>query len=193
MRLASGLANKSRGTKMKLRALLLGSALALAAPSAFADSNPGWYLGLGVGYDHLEPISVVTAAPLDEHADLGQSDNVIVVGSVGYKWSSNLRLEFEAGYDSHGQKATNPSFGGTFSGSSSVQSDLVNFVYDFPLSDLWTLSLGGGVGAGNVRMSVENSMFPGVKVIHGQHTEFMWQGITGLAFELAPDSDIFLD
>ena len=29
---------------------------------------------------------------------------------------------------------------------------MVNFVYDIPLGDMWKLSLGGGLGAGDARI-----------------------------------------
>ncbi len=41
----------------------------------------------------------------------------MVAGSFGYKWASNLRMEFEVGYSSHDQHAHNPPFAGMLSGS----------------------------------------------------------------------------
>ena len=38
------------------------------------------------------------------------------------------------------------------SGNSSVTADMLNLVYDIPLGDKWKLSLGGGVGGGDVRI-----------------------------------------
>ncbi|HJW42305.1 MAG TPA: outer membrane beta-barrel protein, partial [Rhizomicrobium sp.] len=180
---------------MKLRSIALtGVALAaLSVAPAMANDTQGWYLGLGVGYDHMDPIHVVTAPPLSAHADLGQGDTALVAGSFGYKWASGLRLEFEAGYDSHDQHGHNPPFAGTLSGTNSLKSALVNFIYDWNLGSNWSLSFGGGVGAGALDMSVKDSLFPALKVIRGQHDEFMWQGIAGLNYEFDPGVELFLD
>jgi outer membrane protein OmpA-like peptidoglycan-associated protein len=158
-----------------------------------ANDTQGWYLGLGAGYDHSEPYEAVTAPPLSAHADLGQGDGALVAGSFGYKWASNLRLEFEVGYDSHDQHGHTPPFNGTLGGTNELKSALVNMVYDWNLGSRWSLSLGGGLGAGALNMDIKDSLFPGLKVIRGQHTSFMWQGIVGLNYEVNPSVELFAD
>src|SRR6202044_3501748 len=120
---------------MKLRSIALtGVALvALSAAPAMANDTQGWYIGLGAGYDHMDPIHAVTAPPLSAHANLGQGDTAIVAGSFGYKWTDGLRLEFEVGYDSHDQHHDNPPFAGALSGTNTEKSALVNFIYDWNL------------------------------------------------------------
>src|SRR5437868_7109140 len=132
---------------MKLRSIALaGVALAaLSASPALANDTQGWYLGLGVGYDHMTAIPLVTAPPPSVHADLRQQDGVMVAGSFGYKWASNLRLEFEVGYSSHDQREVNPPFAGHLSGTNELKSALVNVVYDWNLGSNWSVSLGGGL------------------------------------------------
>src|SRR5665213_985345 len=117
---------------MKLRSIVLtGVALAaLSASPALATDTQGWYLGIGAGYDHMDPIHAITAPPLSAHANLGQQDMAMVAGSFGYKWASGLRLEFEAGYSTHDQHAHNAPFAGTLGGSTQVKSALFNVVYD---------------------------------------------------------------
>ena len=180
---------------MKLRSIALaGVALAaLSVSPALANDTQGWYLGLGAGYSQMDDIKAVTAPPLAAHASLGQGDGVFVAGSFGYKWASNLRMEFEVGYSSHDQQAHNPPFAGTLDGSNELKSALVNVIYDWNLGSRWSLSFGGGVGAGALNMDISDSLFPGLKVIRGQHTEFMWQGIVGLNYEVSPSFEIFAD
>src|SRR6266852_6158218 len=120
---------------MKLRSIVrTGVALAaLSASPALATDTQGWYLGLGAGYDHMDPVHVVTAPPISATSRLGQQDMAMVAGSFGYKWASGLRLEFEAGYSTHDNHAHTPPFVGTLSGSTQVKSALFNIVYDMDL------------------------------------------------------------
>src|SRR5215469_7735172 len=164
---------------MKLRTIALaGVAVAALSGSPALASTTGWYLGLGVGYDHLNPVHVTSTFPFS--IDVDHSDNVIVVGSVGYKFDSGLRIENEIGYTTH-------DISGLINtdGSTDAKSDLVNFIYDFPLSDLWTLSLGAGVGAANVGVHWHYVSPPypvGTFFAHGSHVEFQWQGIAGIDY-----------
>src|SRR6195952_5645016 len=180
---------------MKLRSIALaGVALAaLSASPALANDTQGWYLGLGVGYDHMDAIHTVTAPPLSVTANLRQQDGAFVAGSFGYKWSSNLRLEFEAGYSSHDQRTPNAPFAGTLDGSTQLKSALVNVIYDWNLGSRWSVSLGGGIGAGSLDVSITDSLFPALKLYRGQHTEFMWQGIAGLNYQWSDNMELFVD
>ena len=92
---------------MKLRALLLTSALALCVTPAFAGSNPGWYLGLGVGYDQLEPVHGTTNIQPSTNLSLDYSGDAIYVGAAGYRFTSGLRIEVELGYDAHDANKAN--------------------------------------------------------------------------------------
>ena len=172
---------------MKLRTIALAgvAAVALSSTSAFADTT-GWYLGLGVGYDHLNPTHMTSTFPFSINVDSQAS--VIVVGSVGYKFDSGLRLEDEIGYDTHDVSKTSG-----LTGSQDIKSDLINLIYDMPLSDQWSLSLGGGVGAGNVGEHLKEIAVPGFAFTRGSHVEFEWQAIAGLNYQLSDDLQLFAD
>src|SRR6185369_14847475 len=114
---------------MKLRSIVLAgvAAAALSAGPAMANDTQGWYIGLGVGYDHQEPLRIQVAPPFTSVVRLGHSDNAMAAGSFGYKWSSGLRLEFEASYSWHDTHAGVPPtesgapvFTGTFTGSNEL-------------------------------------------------------------------------
>jgi hypothetical protein len=108
--------------------------------SAHANDTQGWYLGLGVGYDHMNNVN--EAVPLSAHVDLSQQDGVLVAGSFGYKWASNLRMEFEVGYEHHDISAP-------FTGHTSMVPIDVNVLYDWNLGNNFILSAGVGVGPGS--------------------------------------------
>ena len=70
---------------------------------------------------------------------------------------------------------------------------MVNLIYDIPLSDEWSLSLGGGVGAGNVGEHLKEVGLPAFKFTRGAHVEFEWQAIAGLNYQLSDDLQLFAD
>src|SRR5690349_21724017 len=94
------------GVTMKIRTVALAgvAAVALSAP-ALAD-DPGWYIGLGAGYAHPEPVLMKFAdnatSPTFFHADY--KGNWLALGSVGYKFEDHLRIEVEFSYTEHDLK-----------------------------------------------------------------------------------------
>ncbi|MBV9904773.1 MAG: outer membrane beta-barrel protein, partial [Alphaproteobacteria bacterium] len=127
---------------MKLRSIALAG-VALAAMSTPALAGEGWYIGLGGGYSNPEPMKIRTAPPLSVPASLRLKDSGVVIGGVGYKWDSGLRLEVEDSYTSHDFRPTSPGVAGTLSGSAELVSIMGNLVYDWQIGDRWALSLGG--------------------------------------------------
>src|SRR5215831_7540590 len=144
---------------MKLRTIVLAgvAAAALSAGPAMATETQGWYLGLGVGWDHMEPVHVVTAPPASINGRLGMLDNAMVAGSFGYKWTSGLRLEFETSYSWHDLHNTVTPSAHVISGTSDLAGAMVNFLYDWDLGGQWSLSFGGGLGAGSLHLSARDS------------------------------------
>src|ERR1700742_3361866 len=162
---------------MRLRKIALTgiAALALSIPAA-ANAGTGWYLGLGAGWDHLENVKM-TNPPFT--GNVKSDDSALFAGTIGHKWDSGWRLEEEIGYVSNGVSTLHRIIppGGTVNGSGSQRavSILGNLVYDIPVSDTVSFSLGGGAGVGWVR---ENTRFAGgARFAIGQHAEFEWQGI----------------
>lgn len=176
---------------MRLRTIALATAAVVGFASPAFAQDPGWYLGLGAGYDHLN-----TQTLTGNFADKVRfNDNAIFLGSVGYKSDSGLRLELELSFDAHKARRIDCASGCPFkpvrSGSSNT-SAMLNAVYDLDLGDYWGLSLGGGVGAGDVNEYIHDT--GGVfRIASGSHTGFEWQGIAGLRYELADDVDLFTD
>ena len=45
--------------------------------------------------------------------------------------------------------------GATARGYNGVSTDMANLIYDIPLDENWKFSLGGGIGAGNMRTHLQ--------------------------------------
>src|SRR5664279_4651656 len=139
---------------MNIRMLALAGAAAVALSAPAHAATEGWYLGLAGGWDEQSSIRATSVPVPSVTGKTNSSDSGIGVVSFGYSWDSGLRIEDEVGYTSHGNSGTGTNgFGsGTVGGNSSLTTDMLNLVYDIPLGDQWKLSLGGGVGAGDVRI-----------------------------------------
>lgn len=170
---------------MRLRSLTLSGATAIALASPALADEPGWYLGLGAGYDHLNQVHYFNNGN-STNGFVPQNDGAIFIGDLGYKFDWGLRTEVELGFDSHHSAKV----GGVTSGGESLSSAYLNAVYDWKLGEDWALSLGGGVGATDVNTYWRCS---GVKCLGGTATGFAWQGIAGLSYALADDVDLFVD
>ena len=182
---------------MKIRMLALAGVAAVALSAPVHAATEGWYLGLAGGWDEMSGVRATSVPVPSVTGKTGSSDSGIGVVSFGYSWASGLRLEDEIGYTSHSftGSGTNGFSSGSASGNSSVTSDMLNLVYDIPLGDQWKLSLGGGVGAGDVRIhsTVLNGAATRLDIVKGSHLSFEWQGIAGVAYSLSPDVDLFVD
>jgi OOP family OmpA-OmpF porin len=167
-----------------LKSLILGSAAALVlATPAFAGE--GWYLGLGAGWDNLQPINA--GGPGIADGKFHFKDSWRGTASAGYKWDDGLRFEVQAGYTPIKPKSYTFNAGGTIPKSGTLDSFSVGagLMYDAPLSDRWLLTLGGGVG-----VAFANSSGP--KLV-GHNTVFGAQGTVGIVYEASDNLDLQLD
>src|SRR5215475_9194659 len=133
--------------KLRLLAMATVAAAALTTPALAGD---GWYLGLGGGWDGqngIRGVSVPQPSQLNGKTD--SSDSAIGAVSVGYKWAEGWRLENEFAFTQHDISTSNA--GLAASGGNQITSDMVNLAYDYPISDTWKFTVGGGVGVGGVR------------------------------------------
>ena len=174
---------------MKLRSIALAGAavMALSAPAA-ASTYTGWYLGLGVGYGYPELMGTSTYMPSGTK-HVSYDPDALGFVSAGYKWDSNIRTEIELGYKGH---STDPDtyLKEKMGGGVTIKSAMFDVVYDLPLTDDLTWSIGGGLGAGAV---LQDTKWGTTQLIYGQRTGFMWQGITGFSISISDSVDLFLD
>jgi opacity protein-like surface antigen len=178
---------------MMLRTGALASValLALAGP---ALAGTGLYLGLGAGWDGQNDMRVDQLAPPPGTGTVTSNAGVVFAGTLGFKLPAfPIRLEFESGYDFHSiNQFTSGGVSVGAGGHANIASELVNAVYDFPVAPGWNLYGGAGAGAGHVYFAPYESS-NSVQIAHVDHWGFMWQGIAGTSFEVAPDADIFVD
>jgi outer membrane protein OmpA-like peptidoglycan-associated protein len=177
-----------------MAALASAATLALTSPS-FAD-DPGWYLGLGAGYDHLNNQKLVFRSGSPPFGVVKFSDNAIGMVSGGYKFDSGWRFELELAFDEHkASRFTCPTLACPFKPAKSGttnSSALFNAAYDFDLGNYWGLTLGAGVGVGDVNEYIKDSA-GSFRFASGAHNGLEWQGIAGLHYALSDDVDMFAD
>jgi len=183
---------------MKTASLLLGTvgALALCAGSAQAAHFNGWYVSLEGGANWVEDWNhqqhTTNGAGVETDTDPATSSfdtGWAVLGSVGYAFH-NWRLEVEGGYRSNDQDRLvqfdpGPAVLQT-SGQLTHWSIMGNVIYDIPLWDRWSLSLGAGAGAARSDFEYE----PGRQ---DDEWNFAWQGIGGINYALGRRTDLFVD
>jgi opacity protein-like surface antigen len=178
---------------MKLQRLILGGAC-LFALSAPALAGSGLYVGLGAGWDGQNDIQVDQFSPPPATGTLTTDDGLLIAGTLGYKLPEiPIRLEFESGYDWHKISTFNTggaSFGA--GGHANIASELFNATYDFPVAPGWNIYGGGGLGMGHVWFAPFVAA-TGDQIALTNKWGFMWQGIVGTSFELAPDAEVFVD
>jgi hypothetical protein len=134
--------------KFRMFAMASVAALALSTP---AMAGQGWYLGLGGGYDSQQDVNIASVTLPTYNGPATAKDSALGVASFGYAWHGGWRIENEIGYSSH-----DLSFKG-LPGNNSVTSDLINILYDIPLSENWKLTLGGGAGVGTARFHINTN------------------------------------
>lgn len=134
---------------------LSASILALSVMAAQAQATPkGWYVSLSGGVSMPEDTSFVTTPPGGPAATVPVEFDTgwAVMGSVGYRWDSNWRLEFELAFRQNDWERT---AGGTNTGELSQFSQMLNVAYDIELTDRLALSLGAGVGGTLVSLDTD--------------------------------------
>jgi outer membrane protein OmpA-like peptidoglycan-associated protein len=161
---------------MKTRVLLLGAAAMLALGTANAGHNHGWYIGIEGGANWVDDVDgVFFSGPLSTSATVELDTGWAVLGTVGYSFHNNWRLELEGGYRSNGLDG----------GAADLNewSIMANVVYDLPLSPKWDLNLGVGVG-------YDHATFDGAVDIDDGNIAY--QGIAGLSYAIGRQTDLAL-
>jgi opacity protein-like surface antigen len=179
---------------MRIKAILLGSAAALAAMSSAHAAQNGFYAGVEGGVSWVQGVHVFETrnAGLTTFQDhISFNTGWAVLATAGYEWD-HWRMEAEAGYRQNDMDVI--SFNTGF-----VSSDIDNFseftlmanlIYDIPLTQRLSFSVGGGVGAD--RTSFDWPGF-GANGLKDDQWRFAWQLIAGANYSLSSDSEVFVD
>jgi opacity protein-like surface antigen len=116
-----------------------------------------------------------------------------VLASIGYEWD-HWRFEGEVGYrqDSMNRIAWTTGFPGFSSNLDDLNqlTLMANMLYDIPLGDRFSVSLGAGVGFDRIDFNWPGF---GANGWSDDDWQFAWQGIVGLNYEISPEWNVFVD
>jgi outer membrane protein OmpA-like peptidoglycan-associated protein len=177
-----------------MKSLLLGAAASLAlASAANATTINGWYVSLEGGGNWIEDWDHTYAFPGTVPASASFDTGWAVLASVGYGFGGGWRAEFEAGYrDNEGDGGTftlTPFPDSLLSWDVSEVSLMMNVLYDIPLTERMSLSLGAGAGAD---FAMVDHNFFGLPV-EDDNWSFAYQGIAGLNYAIGQQTDLFVN
>jgi OmpA-OmpF porin, OOP family len=147
---------------MRLRTALL-AATALAMGSA-AQAAEGWYISLGAGANWLQDSDYSVGGGSTFVGSQDFETGYIVASSIGYDWG-RWRAEFEVAYRQNDLNCASVSGGGCtlLTGDMWELSQMVNVLYDIPVSGRFSASVGAGVGGVLVVADAGNFGFGGLK------------------------------
>lgn len=171
---------------------LLSAAFCTLMPAGYADAT-GWYMGLGTGLSIPSDIGMPNNSTLTfgsstfhftavERESTGQG-----LGTFGYSWDNHLRLEGEIGYRDPGIRGVVVS-GQTAPIDNADLSEFTlfgNVLYDLPLTEKVSMTLGGGLGASFTELQVGSAK--------QDSNGFAFQAIAGLSYHWSDQADFAFD
>lgn len=182
---------------MKLQNTLLAGAATLALVShASAGELRGSYAAIegGAGWVGSERFFQATATAIVTTSALYDADfdtGWAIFGTLGYAFSNNFRAELEAGYrhnEIEGLREIAPAPGALSpDGDLSEFTVMANLLYDIPLGQRLTLTVGGGVGMDQADLDV------GALGFNDDEWVFAYQGIAGLSYAIGDRTQLFVN
>ena len=182
-----------------MKKILLGTvgALALCAAPAQAAHFNGWYVGLEGGanwtddWNHQQNTTFLGVVTDTDPATASYDTGWAGIATVGYAFH-NWRVELEGGYrhnslDSLVQFDPGPTIESN-NGHLNTWSIMGNVLYDIPLTERFSLTL--GAGAGGARSDIKYESGPGFK---DSDWNFAYQGIAGVNYAIGQRTELYLD
>jgi opacity protein-like surface antigen len=167
--------------------------LITAAPASAAPSAPRWYVSLQAGEANSEYTGTVTdyacpsnlcgfQVPYPIGSEVtGETETAFAAfGAVGVRLD-RFRIEAEVGHYS------NDVTGRSNDTNVTTTSVMANVLYDIPVVDRLSLSLGAGIGLADIDWKTDN----GLLVSDVSAVTFAFQGIAEAAFELTDRISLF--
>lgn len=187
---------------MKLKVTLLAAAATMAISPA-AHAYKGLYGAIGAGLTIIEGDDFSNDGPngagpfaFDSSADY--DNGVGVYAALGYAWGNNWRTELEFSFRDNDINQIDADGGGfsglpegSVSGGVGTRAYMINAIYDFAVDSPLQPYLGLGVGFAQRDPSINGSVTPGAPTsplafgLSEQEGSFAYQGIAGVAYELA--------
>lgn len=162
---------------MRLSKALVLSAAMIALSSNLVQAEgrtPGTYVGIGAGANFATDTEISGGGV---NADLEHDTGIAGILSLGHGYANGLRAEFEGGYR---RNSVNSSGNTSTGGVASVRSAMINGYYDIPTGTNFFPYVGGGIGAGSLRVSANPT---GNSSVSGRDTGLALQGIAGLGYQ----------
>jgi OmpA-OmpF porin, OOP family len=173
---------------MRVKSLLLLGTVALCASApAGASTFKGWYIGLEGGADWTSDNNAAwgTTSPPLNPVRINYDTGWAALATAGYRFDNNLRLEGEIGYRDDDVGSVTGSVTRT-GGELTTTTAMANLIYDWPVFDRMTLSIGAGAGAAH-------EQFDDGTLDQDEDYNFAYQGIAGLSYALSPRTDLTLN
>lgn len=179
---------------MKTRSLLLGAAATLClASTANATHVNGYYVSLEGGaswiqdWDHTQ---VTTAPPGTDPASASFDTGWAVLASVGYGFGNGFRAELEGGYRDNELDAytSNLAPRPAAVGDLTEFSIMLNALYDIPVTERLSVSLGAGAGADFAEIDLTDGTH-----VNADHWSFAYQGIAGINYDIGARTTLFVN
>jgi opacity protein-like surface antigen len=180
-----------RGADMRIRDVLLATAIAIAAAQP-ALAGEGIYIGAGFGFESPSA-SKWNVPSVSQFGNYSLQDTNTFIADAGYKFSNGFRVELEgqdASFD--GDKIAIAALSSSpLKGHISEGTLYLNGNYDFPIIH----GLGGTVGAGvgSAWNDAHGSAFSGLAVLRGSDRAFAWQVGGGLTHHVLSNLDLQVD
>ncbi|MEQ1754411.1 MAG: OmpA family protein [Micropepsaceae bacterium] len=173
---------------MRVKTHLLAGAIAVAlVPMANADPNTGWYIGVEGGANRVNDNSATfsTTLPTSGPAQLTFDDGWAALATAGYAFPGHWRLEGELGYRHNNVKSISGAVNST-RGELDTASLMGNVLYDIPVTQRLTASIGAGAG-------VVHEEFDDGTLDQDEEVKFAYQGIAGLNYSLSAGTELTLN
>ena len=189
--------------RVLLAGLVAGGMIGTAAADDYQRPN-GFYLQGGGGANFLDDDNIPNILGTTGGHDLAYESGWLGLGAAGWAFDETLRLEIELGYRNNsylgvsnvGSIATQPNFVNGDSNTTAF-SQMLNVLFDIPLSERVDLSVGGGAGGAliDTDIAVVNPLAPGVVTTAADDSKyaFAYQAIAGLSYQLFPNWQAFVD
>jgi len=185
---------------MTIRRLLLASAAVLALPAAASaqvgSATPGFYLGLGGGWNKARDADWSSAnGPVGTSGEMEFEHGWAVIGALGYQLGNGFRVEFEPGYRRNSADSTSTTFGGRDAdGRISAISLMGNAIYELPLTFGLRPYIGVGLGAARLSADFTVPNQGGLPLrVDDEDWVFAYQGIAGVGYALTDNVTVALD
>ena len=149
--------------------------------------SEGAYVAVGGGINFIDPRQLSING---NSVKAKFKDGFALSGAGGYKWEQGFRSELEISYRENKVKNFR-SNALPWTGTQRDTSAMANLLFDINTGSNWTPYVGGGIGIS--WLNWDQFKGPGPTVYDGTSSKFAWQGIVGVAVNVAHNLDLTLD